>query len=191
MASTRAARRAITALGPALCRGHSAEHHRLAARHTGRCRRSLGRGPRPAGQTSAARRRTSAGLGQGAGAQPARQGLAHHQLAGRNQRSLTSRFARLRVRPAHRDYQLSEPWPEEWLLIEWPEGEKEPTKYWLSTLPEDIGFARHGRSHQIALAHRARLSGAQTGNWARATSKAAAGAASIITPPSASRLMAS
>ena len=53
---------------------------------------------------------------------------------------LVSRFARLRVRPAHRDYQRSEPWPEEWLLIEWPEGEKEPTKYWLSTLPENIGF---------------------------------------------------
>ena len=32
---------------------------------------------------------------------------------------------------------LSTPHPLEWLLIEWPEGEKEPTKYWLSTLPED------------------------------------------------------
>jgi hypothetical protein len=39
-------------------------------------------------------------------------------------------------RPAHRDETLTEPRPEEWLLIEWPEGEKEPTKYWLSTLPE-------------------------------------------------------
>ena len=55
---------------------------------------------------------------------------------------LTSRFARVRVRAAHRDYWLGEPRPEEWLLIEWPEGEREPTKYWLSTLPEDIGFAR-------------------------------------------------
>src|SRR5271166_853462 len=27
--------------------------------------------------------------------------------------------------------------PPEWLLIEWHESEKEPTKYWLSTLPED------------------------------------------------------
>ena len=54
---------------------------------------------------------------------------------------LSSRFARLRVRPAHRDEKLTEPRPEEWLLIEWPEGEKEPTKYWLSTLPEDIEFA--------------------------------------------------
>ena len=55
---------------------------------------------------------------------------------------LTSRFARVRVRAAHRDYWLSELRPQEWLLIEWPEGDKEPTKYWLSTLPEDIGFER-------------------------------------------------
>jgi SRSO17 transposase len=55
---------------------------------------------------------------------------------------LTSRFARQRVRPAHRDTRLSAPRPEEWLLIEWPEGEAEPTKYWLSTLPEDIAFER-------------------------------------------------
>jgi SRSO17 transposase len=53
---------------------------------------------------------------------------------------LSSRFARIRVRVAHRDYQLTESRPEEWLLIEWPEGKKEPTKYWLSTLPEDITF---------------------------------------------------
>jgi SRSO17 transposase len=55
---------------------------------------------------------------------------------------LTSRFARVRVRAAHRDYWLGEPRPQEWLLIEWPEGEKEPTKYWLSTLPDDIDFER-------------------------------------------------
>src|SRR4051812_75783 len=55
---------------------------------------------------------------------------------------LTSRFARVRVRAAHRDDWLGEPRPEEWLLIEWPEGEKEPTQYWFSTLPEEIGFAR-------------------------------------------------
>ena len=55
---------------------------------------------------------------------------------------LSSRFARVRVRAAHRDYKLTESRPEEWLLIEWPEGEKEPTKYWLSTLPKDITFGR-------------------------------------------------
>jgi SRSO17 transposase len=56
--------------------------------------------------------------------------------------SLKSRFARVRIRIARRDFNRSEPWPEEWLLIEWPKGEKEPTKYWLSNLPPDIGFAR-------------------------------------------------
>jgi hypothetical protein len=54
----------------------------------------------------------------------------------------STRFARVRVRAAHRDYKLTEPYPEEWLLVEWPKGEKEPTKYWLSTLPDDIGFLR-------------------------------------------------
>src|SRR5262249_20773949 len=53
---------------------------------------------------------------------------------------LSSRFARVRVRVAHRDYWLADSRPEEWLLIEWPEGEKEPIKYWLSTLPEDVAF---------------------------------------------------
>src|SRR5436309_1159823 len=51
--------------------------------------------------------------------------------------SLHSRFAAVRVRPAHRDYWQSEPRPEEWLLMEWPRGEAEPIKYWLSTLPAD------------------------------------------------------
>ena len=50
---------------------------------------------------------------------------------------LHSRFAAARVRPAHRDYWRAEPYPEEWLLMEWPSGEPEPTKYWLSTLPAD------------------------------------------------------
>ncbi|MDQ1474432.1 MAG: hypothetical protein QOJ99_5912 [Bryobacterales bacterium] len=54
---------------------------------------------------------------------------------------LASRFAALRVRPAHRDYWRAEPHPEEWPLIEWPEGESEPAKYWLSTLPADMRLA--------------------------------------------------
>lgn len=44
----------------------------------------------------------------------------------------SSRFARVRVRAAlgdkHRD--------PEWLLIEWPEGQQRPARFWLSTLPE-------------------------------------------------------
>ena len=52
-------------------------------------------------------------------------------------KKLRSRFAVVRVRPAHRDYGRAEPYPEQWLLIEWPVEESEPTKYWLSTLPPD------------------------------------------------------
>jgi SRSO17 transposase len=48
---------------------------------------------------------------------------------------LVSRFAAVRIRPSHRDSWRAEPWPEEWLLIEWPENEEAPAKYWLSTLP--------------------------------------------------------
>jgi SRSO17 transposase len=48
---------------------------------------------------------------------------------------LRSRFARVRARPAHRDYWLSQLREEVWLLVEWPKGEPEPTKYWLSNLP--------------------------------------------------------
>jgi SRSO17 transposase len=51
---------------------------------------------------------------------------------------LASRFAAVRVRPAHRDYHRSTPRPEEWCLIEWPADEPEPTKYFLSTLPANI-----------------------------------------------------
>jgi SRSO17 transposase len=62
---------------------------------------------------------------------------------------LRSRFATLRVRPAHRDYWQAEPRAEEWLLIEWPQGDAEPTKYWLSTLSpktkikELVAIAKH------------------------------------------------
>jgi SRSO17 transposase len=54
---------------------------------------------------------------------------------------LSSRFARVRVRVAHRDA-LSGAGADEWLLIEWPKGETKPAEYWLSTLPEDLSFER-------------------------------------------------
>ena len=44
----------------------------------------------------------------------------------------------MRVRPAHRDHKLQQPREQEWLLIEWPRGEAEPRKYWLSNLAENI-----------------------------------------------------
>jgi SRSO17 transposase len=49
--------------------------------------------------------------------------------------AMRSRFAAVRVRPAHRDEWRSTPRAEEWLLIEWPRTEPAPIKYWLSTLP--------------------------------------------------------
>ena len=52
-------------------------------------------------------------------------------------RKFRSRFAEIRVRPAHRDNWRAEPHAEEWLVIEWPKGEAEPTKYWISTLPAE------------------------------------------------------
>lgn len=55
---------------------------------------------------------------------------------------MRSRFAAIRVRVAHRDYWRKEPHPEQWLLIEWPTTEKEPTKYWLSNLPAPIALRK-------------------------------------------------
>jgi SRSO17 transposase len=55
--------------------------------------------------------------------------------------TMRSRFAVLRVRPAHRDDLLHAPRAEEWLLVEWPAEEPEPTKYWLSTVPEGVDLA--------------------------------------------------
>jgi SRSO17 transposase len=52
---------------------------------------------------------------------------------------LSSRFARVRVSVASSHDRAEKP-AKEWLLIEWPEGEDEPTKYWLSTLPKSISF---------------------------------------------------
>ncbi len=55
---------------------------------------------------------------------------------------LSSRFARVRVRAAHRDYNRSAPRDEEWLLVEWPQNEEKPSKFWLATVPEAIAFDR-------------------------------------------------
>src|SRR5258708_20120733 len=61
------------------------------------------------------------------------------QWRGGSNEWLSSRFARLRVHVASSHERTGKP-TKEWLLIEWPEGEKEPTKYWLSTLPSSIAF---------------------------------------------------
>ena len=54
---------------------------------------------------------------------------------------LVSRFARVRIQVASR-HAASAARLDEWLLVEWPKDEKEPVKYWLSTLPQDIDFTK-------------------------------------------------
>lgn len=49
---------------------------------------------------------------------------------------LGSRFARVRCSAA----QYNRPRDEQWLIIEWPMGEPQPTKYFLSNLPADTSF---------------------------------------------------
>src|SRR6476619_5846309 len=51
---------------------------------------------------------------------------------------LRSRFARVRVRTA--PIRGAAKRGEETLLIEWPEGEREPTKYWLATVDKNMSF---------------------------------------------------
>jgi len=51
--------------------------------------------------------------------------------------AMTSRFAAARVLPSH-SYQHGGAKEEScWLLVEWPEGEETPTKFWLANLPAD------------------------------------------------------
>jgi SRSO17 transposase len=53
-----------------------------------------------------------------------------------------SRFGAIRVRTAHRHLLGAAPGDEQWLLYEWPEGEPQPTKFWLSTLDADTPIKR-------------------------------------------------
>ncbi|MGB8218500.1 MAG: IS701 family transposase [Candidatus Methanoperedens sp.] len=55
---------------------------------------------------------------------------------------LVSRFAAVRVVPAHRPAQVKKRPPRQWLLIEWPKGEPAPTKYWFSNLLSQAGISR-------------------------------------------------
>jgi SRSO17 transposase len=103
---------------------------------------------------------------------------------------LSSRFARVRVRPARGDDRMAERRPEEWLLIEWPKGEDQPTKYWLANLADEITLERlidlaklRWRIERDYLDLKQEIG---LGHY-----EAAAGAASIITSLSASQPTAS
>jgi SRSO17 transposase len=55
---------------------------------------------------------------------------------------LESRFYACRVRPSHGFNEGQPPHKEVWLLVEWPRGEKEPTKYFLCDLPTHYTLRR-------------------------------------------------
>jgi SRSO17 transposase len=55
---------------------------------------------------------------------------------------LESRFYACRVQPAHGFDEGEAPHPEVWLLVEWPPGQPEPTKYFLCHLPQDHTLRR-------------------------------------------------
>jgi SRSO17 transposase len=64
-------------------------------------------------------------------------------------RLLVSRFAALRVQPAH-GYQTKEPLPpRQWLLIEWPKNHEEPDEFWFANLPPQAGLRRLVRLAKI------------------------------------------
>ena len=144
--------------------GHSVDDDGVAAWQRHRCRAVLG--PWTANDAAASRcRHQPVSVKALALGPPSAPGARSHGATAAE--PLRSRFARLRVRVAARDERRRRSAPKRWLLIEWPKGEAEPTKYWLSTLAHDIAFDRPGRSRQATLAHRARLSGAQAGDRTR------------------------
>ena len=62
-------------------------------------------------------------------------------MAGGHERAESGRFARVRVRSAHDRDAATNTIAEEWLLIEWPEDEKTPTKFWFATLDKIVTLA--------------------------------------------------
>jgi SRSO17 transposase len=55
---------------------------------------------------------------------------------------LESRFVAMRVQPSHGFVRGKPPHQELWLLVEWPESEKEPIKYFFCDLPETYTLRR-------------------------------------------------
>jgi len=94
---------------------------------------------------------------------------------------LRSRFARVRVRPAHRDHLPEEVRPPEWLLIEWPKGDAEPLKYWRSMLPRKRRCSAWCMKPRCVGALSV-TTGISSRTWDWGTTRAGAGGAFIITP---------
>jgi SRSO17 transposase len=62
---------------------------------------------------------------------------------------LVSRFTAMRIQPAHGYRNHDSLPPRQWLLVEWPHQEKEPTKFWFCSLPHQTGLRRLVRLAKI------------------------------------------
>lgn len=62
---------------------------------------------------------------------------------------LVSRFAYVRVEPAHGYKRKAHLPPRQWLLVEWPHKQQEPTKFWFSNLAHQAGLRRVVRLAKI------------------------------------------
>ncbi len=142
------------------------EHHGVGARQRAVAAQALDAGPGPTNQAAAPRRGASAGPHQG----PclfSLPSMANDHLARGNEGSAqialcapagSYRQARLRAQLALAGGMV---------VDRMAKGEKQPTKYWLSTLPKKNRLCPPGRSRRIALTHRTRYSGTQAGDRAR------------------------
>ena len=125
----------IDRAGPHLCRRRTTDTECLASRRRAASAQGVER-KGPAAQADATKRRSPTSFSQSLAENlPADAWQTVTWREGSNV-DLASRFAAVRLRVASRDYNLRHPRDEEWFLVEWPEDDKEPLKYWLSTLPE-------------------------------------------------------
>lgn len=121
-------------MGTALCSGSHVLGERLEAWRSTLIKTGVEGNGTPH-EASATRCGSSTDDDQRASARSAGFGLEDGDLAARHEAPPSFAF-RCGASPAGTSRLLrSKPHPEEWLLVEWPRGDAEPTKYWLSTLP--------------------------------------------------------
>lgn len=121
--------------GTALCGWHHLGRSGLAPWHGTVAAQTLQGHGTPSGDATAQHQK-AAGERQVPRAGFAQQCLAEHQLARGYQRASDGPLCSCEVRYAGGNVGKARLLPQQWLLIEWPAGQAEPEKYYLSTLPE-------------------------------------------------------
>ena len=102
---------------------------------------------------------------------------------GTNTPLASRRFARVRCRTTHGD----RPRAEEWLLIEWPQGDAAPTHYFLSNLPEAVSLEDLVTTVKMRWRIGRRATSSSSKNSASGITKDATGAAFVVTRESVYR----